>query len=175
MGKGVKSVLLALCLVGLAGDRTVEGAAEPRSAAGKRVDGGPARAYEAPVLEEALQNQDFRRVLFTAKRLQLVLMSIPPGGEIGEEKHERVEQALFCVAGAGTAVINGVESRFAAGDAVVVPAGTRHNFRNTGKEPLQLYTVYSPPNHIDGRVHHTAADAKADRENAEFGHRAEEP
>lgn len=173
MGSGTKVMLLAMGLLGVACNRRIEGAAQAQAPLAKRDGSARTPIYQAALLDLARHNQDFRHVVFTAERMQLVLMSIPPGGEIGEEMHARVEQALFCVSGAGTATINGVNSRFAAGDAAIVGMGTRHNFRNTGKEPLQLYTLYSPPNHIDGRVQHTQADAKADRADEEFGRQVE--
>jgi mannose-6-phosphate isomerase-like protein (cupin superfamily) len=97
-------------------------------------------------------------------------MSIPPGGEIGEEVHEHVEQTLFFLSGNGKAVIEGEEIAIESGSAVVVPPGTKHNFINTGDEDLKVYTVYAPANHIDGRVHITKEDADADTEDEEFGH-----
>jgi mannose-6-phosphate isomerase-like protein (cupin superfamily) len=129
-------------------------------------------AYRVNVVSEARATDDFRRVLFTGQRSQLVVMTIPPGGEIGEERHDHVEQTLFCLSGNGTAILDGARSPFAPGDAVVVTPGTRHNFLNTGADPLRIYTIYAPANHIDGRVHHTRADAAADEADEEFGHRA---
>jgi mannose-6-phosphate isomerase-like protein (cupin superfamily) len=128
-------------------------------------------SHRVNVVSEARANGDFRRVLFTGERSQLVVMTIPPGGEIGEERHDQVEQTLFCLSGNGTVILDGASSPFAPGDAVVVTPGTRHNFLNTGAEPLRIYTIYAPANHIDGRVHHTKADADADRADEEFGHR----
>jgi mannose-6-phosphate isomerase-like protein (cupin superfamily) len=129
-------------------------------------------AYRVNVVSEARATDDFRRVLFTGERSQLVVMTIPPGGEIGEERHDHVEQTLFCLSGNGTVVLDGARSPFVPGDAVVVTPGTQHNFLNTGAEPLRIYTIYAPANHIDGRVHHTKADADADVADEEFGHRA---
>jgi mannose-6-phosphate isomerase-like protein (cupin superfamily) len=96
-------------------------------------------------------------------------MHIPPGGEIGEETHAHVEQTLFFLSGSGKVILDGAESDISAGDVVVVTPGTRHNFLNTGTEPLKVYTIYAPPNHIDGRVHATKADADADTEDEAFG------
>ena len=104
----------------------------------------------------------FRRVLFTGPNSQLVVMRIPPGGEVGEETHEYTEQTLFFLSGTGEGVLDGKTFPIGPGDAVVVTAGTKHNFRNNGAEDLKIYTVYAPPNHIDGRVHKTKADADAD-------------
>ena len=106
----------------------------------------------------AERNPDFRRVLWTGKHTQLVIMTIPPGGEIGEEVHE-VDQILTFVAGVATAQVDGQESEVAQGDLVVVPAGTKHNFINAGPLPLVLYTVYGPPEHADGAVHATKEEA----------------
>lgn len=93
----------------------------------------------------AEQSTDFRRVLWTGRHVQLVIMTIPPGGEIGEEIHEGTDQILSFVSGTGEAVVAEQTHQIAQGDLVVVPAGTWHNFRNTGANPLVLYTVYGPP------------------------------
>ena len=106
----------------------------------------------------AERSKDFRQVLWTGKHTQLVIMTIPPGGEIGEEVHE-VDQILSFVSGVAQAVISGEKRNIAAGDLVVVPAGRTHNFVNTGPNPLVLYTVYGPPEHADGAVHHTKVQA----------------
>ncbi len=129
-------------------------------------------AYHANVGQETALNDNFRKVLYTGLKSQLVVMDIPPGGEIGEEVHEYVEQTLFFQSGSGIAVVDGQESPVAAGEVFVVPPGARHNFRNNGAEALKVYTVYAPPNHIDGRVHKAKADADADAEDEAFGHAA---
>ena len=122
------------------------------------------KGYVANIEALTLQNTDFRRVLYTARHSQLVLMSIAPGEDIGEEVHE-LDQFLRIEAGTGTAVLDGVEHAVADGTAVVVPAGTRHNFINTSAEhALKLYTVYSPPEHRDGVVRATKALAEASEE-----------
>ncbi len=108
-------------------------------------------------------NDDFRRVLYTAKHCQLVLMALKPKEEIGEEVH-KLDQFFRVEEGTGEAVLDGVRKAIRAGFAVLVPAGTAHNIVNTGSVPLKLYTLYSPPNHRDGVVHHTRADAEADSE-----------
>jgi len=108
----------------------------------------------------AEENPDFRRVLWTGKFSQLVIMTIPPNGEIGEEVHE-VDQILSFVSGVGEARVGGNKRKVVAGDLVVVPAGRKHNFVNTGPNPLVLYTVYGPPEHADGAVHHTKEQADA--------------
>jgi len=125
--------------------------------------------YKTNIIEQTRNNANFRKVLFTGTKTQLVVMSIPPGGEIGLEAHEHVEQALFFLSGKGKSILNGVEQDVAPGDAVVVTLGAKHNFKNTGAEPLKIYTVYSPPNHIDGTVHKTKAEADADIKDEEFG------
>lgn len=127
-------------------------------------------SYKTNIVSETERNTNFRTVLFTGKKSQLVVMDIPPGGEIGEETHEHVEQTLFFLSGSGTVILNGKEDAIAPGDVVVVTPGTRHNFINTGTEALKVYTVYAPPNHIDGRVHKTKADADADKKDESFGH-----
>ena len=116
-------------------------------------------AYAEDVTRLARENENFRQVLFTTERSQLVLMSIPAGEEIGEEVHEGIDQVLAFVAGEGEAVIEGERRRVTAGSVVVVPGGTRHNFVATGDSPLKLYTVYTPPEHPDGTVHRTKQEA----------------
>ena len=118
--------------------------------------------FEIAVVAE--QSADFRRVLWTGKHTQLVIMTIPPGGEIGEETHEENDQILSFVSGLGKAVIEGEERSLRPGDIVVVPGGTKHNFLNDGPNPLVLYTVYGPPDHADGAVHHTKEEADAAEE-----------
>jgi mannose-6-phosphate isomerase-like protein (cupin superfamily) len=108
----------------------------------------------------AEKNPDFRRVLWTGKHTQLVIMTIPPDGEIGEETHD-VDQILTFVSGVGRAKVSGATRNVAAGDLVVVPAGHKHNFVNAGPNPLVLYTVYGPPEHADGAVHRTKEEADA--------------
>lgn len=107
----------------------------------------------------AEENPDFRRVLWTGEHVQLVIMTIPPNGEIGEEVHEDTDQILTFVSGVGEAKVGGRTRKVAQGDLVAVPAGTKHNFVNTGPNPLVLYTVYGPPEHADGAVHKTKEEA----------------
>ncbi|MDZ7931618.1 cupin domain-containing protein [Rhodococcus sp. NPDC076796] len=109
----------------------------------------------------ARANPDFRKVLWTGKYAQIVLMTIPVGGEIGDEVHETTDQILNFVAGTGEAVLNGQSHRVEAGDLCAVAAGAQHNFRNTGDEPLVLYTVYGPPEHAAGASYATKVDADA--------------
>jgi len=107
----------------------------------------------------ALENNNFRKVLFTNEHSQVVLMSVLPGEDIGREVHETVDQVLVFVKGAGEAVVGTDTHNIGPGDMFVVPAGTEHNFTNTGHEALKLFTVYSPPEHPDGVVQVTKADA----------------
>jgi mannose-6-phosphate isomerase-like protein (cupin superfamily) len=111
----------------------------------------------------AVKNNEFRRVLYTAKNCQLVVMSLRPKEEIGAEVH-KLDQFFRVEEGSGEAVLDGVRTAIKAGFAVVVPAGAKHNIINTGIGSLKLYTLYAPPNHRDGVVHHTRADAEADNE-----------
>jgi mannose-6-phosphate isomerase-like protein (cupin superfamily) len=115
--------------------------------------------YSEDVARMARENEDFRRVMFTTERSQLVLMALRPGEEIGEEVHEGTDQVLAFVEGEGEAVIEGERRPVRAGGVAVVPAGTRHNFIASGGSALKLYTVYTPPEHPDGTVHHTKAEA----------------
>jgi mannose-6-phosphate isomerase-like protein (cupin superfamily) len=112
----------------------------------------------------AEQSADFRRVLWTGEHTQLVIMTIPVGGDIGLEVHEGNDQILTFVSGTGEARVAGETKPVTQGDLVVVPAGTEHNFVNTGPNPLVLYTVYGPADHADGAVHHTKADAESAEE-----------
>jgi mannose-6-phosphate isomerase-like protein (cupin superfamily) len=109
------------------------------------------------------ENETFRTVLYTAGNCQLVLMSINVGEEIGSETH-KLDQFFRVERGEGKAVLDGAATAISAGFAVLVPAGTAHNIINTGTEALKLYTLYAPPNHRDGVVHATRADALADHE-----------
>jgi mannose-6-phosphate isomerase-like protein (cupin superfamily) len=119
-------------------------------------------SYRTNITKAAQENENFRHVLFTGSKSQLVVMSVPPGGEIGEETHKHTEQTLFFLSGIGEGTLDDVKFPVISGDVVVVTPGTKHNFRNTSTENLKVYTVYAPPNHIDGRVHPTKADADAD-------------
>jgi mannose-6-phosphate isomerase-like protein (cupin superfamily) len=114
--------------------------------------------YTINIERETLENDDYRRVLYTGKHLQLVLMTLQPGEEIGLETHDEHDQFIRVEAGDGEAVLDGKKVPLGDGDIVVIPAGTEHNVTNTGSEPLRLYTLYSPPEHADGTVHHTKAD-----------------
>ncbi len=121
------------------------------------------KGYVQDIEGIATRNEDFRKVLYTARHCQLLVMALKPGEEIGAEVH-KLDQFFRVEQGSGEAVLDGVRTAIQAGYAVVVPAGARHNIINSGPEPLKLYTIYSPPNHRDGVVHHTRADAEADTE-----------
>ena len=121
------------------------------------------KGYVQDIESIAIGNSDFRRVLYTARNCQLVVMSLKPREDIGSEVH-KLDQFFRVEAGRGEAELDGVRTAIQAGHAVLVPAGTRHNIINTGSEPLKLYTLYAPPNHRDGVVHPTRADAQADTE-----------
>jgi mannose-6-phosphate isomerase-like protein (cupin superfamily) len=113
--------------------------------------------------DKTIANSYFRQVLFTAPHSQLVVMSLNPGEEIGTETHDNVDQFLRVESGEGKTVLNGQETAIKNGFAIVVPAGTEHNVINTSNtKPMKLYTIYSPPQHRDGTVHKTKAEAEAD-------------
>ncbi len=113
-------------------------------------------------------NEDFRRVLYSGKHLQLVLMTLQPGEEIGSEIHDSIDQFFRIEEGEGVVDIDGVENRVEDGSGVIVPSGARHNVRNTGQVPLKLYTLYGPPEHQDQVVQSTKADAEARHHDEEF-------
>lgn len=107
-------------------------------------------------------NDDYRRVLYTGPNTQLVLMTLQPGDQIGQETHEEHDQFIRVEAGAGIVLLNGERHTLSDGSAVVIPAGVEHNVLNTSDDtPLRLYTLYSPPEHPDGTVQHTKADEAA--------------
>lgn len=116
--------------------------------------------YTTNIEDQALNNTHFRQVIYTGKHCQLVLMSLLPGEEIGEETHDTVDQFFRIEAGEGKVIIDGEETLLADGSAIIVPAGAKHNLINTSTtNPLKLYTIYSPPNHPEGTLHHTKAEA----------------
>lgn len=118
--------------------------------------------YVGNIESDSLQNDYFRRVLYTSHNQQLVVMSLLPNEDIGEEVHQ-LDQFIRCEQGNGKAILNGEEHDIADGFVVIVPAGVRHNIINTSAtDRMKLYTLYSPPNHLDGTVHKTKADAVAD-------------
>lgn len=121
--------------------------------------------YFAHIEEESIKNDNFRKVLYTGKFSQLVVMSLLPGEDIGEEVHDHVDQFFRFEVGEGKAVLDGEEILFAADDVVIIPAGVKHNIINTSTtESLKLYTIYSPANHPEGTVHTTKAEAMAAEE-----------
>lgn len=123
------------------------------------------KAFIEPDLEQATEdNHDFRRVIHTGNHLQLVLMSLLPGEEIGDESHATHDQFFRIEKGKGTVSIDGVESKVGKNSAIIVPAGTRHNIANTGDKPMRLYTLYAPPQHRDGFVAPTRDLAEASNE-----------
>ncbi len=124
--------------------------------------------FFGPIEEQTLKNDNFRKVLFTGQHCQLVVMCLQPGEEIGNEVHSDVDQFFRIEQGEANFVLNNTEEHTVKSqDAVVIPAGTYHNVINTSKtRPLKLYTVYSPPNHPDGTVHKTKADAEAAEQHA---------
>ena len=120
------------------------------------------KGFKSNIEKDTVGNSNFRRVLYTGKHSQLVLMNLKPGEDIGEEVHNTIDQFLRFEKGEGVVSIDGVKHKVADGDAVIVPAGAMHNVTNTSKiKELKLYTIYSPPEHQDGTVRKTKADAVA--------------
>lgn len=161
----VAGALLMLLVIG-AGCASVQRAREAKetSPVGPNKKGVVMKGYVQDIESLAIKNDEFRRVLYTAKHCQLVVMALKPKEEIGAEVHKNLDQFFRVEEGSGEAVLDGVHTAIRAGFAVVVPAGMKHNIINTGTVPLKLYTLYAPPNHRDGVVHHTRADAEADNE-----------
>ncbi|MES2225335.1 MAG: cupin domain-containing protein [Patescibacteria group bacterium] len=120
------------------------------------------KGFVSNIEEDSLQNDNFREVLYTGTYMQLVVMSINPGEEIGEEVHGQ-DQFIRVEEGEGKAVLDGKEHELSDGFAVVVPAGTKHNIINTGTDSLKLYTIYAAPHHKDGVIHKTKAAAEKDK------------
>ncbi len=126
------------------------------------------KGYLINIEQASLENTYFRKVLYTDKNSQLVVMSLLPNEDIGEEIHE-LDQFIRCEAGQGKAILDDIPHDISDGFSVLVPAGTKHNIINTSSDKsLKLYTLYSPPNHIDGVIHKTKADAIADEERDHF-------
>jgi mannose-6-phosphate isomerase-like protein (cupin superfamily) len=121
------------------------------------------KGYIQNIEDVTVKNEDFRQVLYTAQNSQLVVMALKPKEAIGMEMH-KLDQFFRVEEGTGEADLDGVRTAISAGFAVLVPAGTNHNIINTGTVPMKLYTLYSPPNHQDGVVHHTQVEAKKDNE-----------
>jgi len=125
--------------------------------------------FSINIEEKTLQNDNFREVLYTTTRSQVVVMTLQAGEEIGQEKHEGHDQFIRVEAGEGVAILDGEKHRLEDGVAVVIPAGTEHNVINTSKtEAMRLYTIYSPPEHPDGTVHRDKAEA--DEYERQHGH-----
>jgi mannose-6-phosphate isomerase-like protein (cupin superfamily) len=121
------------------------------------------KGYIKNLESQTLNNSNFRQVIYTAKHCQLVLMALKSKEDIGEEVH-KLDQFFRVEEGSGEAVLDGVTTVIEAGFTVLVPAGTKHNIINTGKDSMKLYTLYSSPNHRDGITHATRAEANADNE-----------
>ena len=122
------------------------------------------KGYVVDIEKATKENGNFRKVLYTAKNSQLVLMSLRPGEDIGEEVHD-LDQFIRIEAGTGKAMLDGVEHGIEDDYAIVIPAGARHNIINTSTtNPMKLYTLYAPPNHRDGVIHKTKAEAETDEE-----------
>ena len=120
--------------------------------------------YSVDIERATLNNGHFRQVLFTGPKSQLVLMALQPGEDIGKETHPDTDQFIRVEAGEGKAVIDGKEIALRDGSAVVIPAGAEHNVMNVGRTALKLYTIYTPPEHPDGTIHHTKAEAQLHHE-----------
>jgi len=121
------------------------------------------KGYVENIEKLSLENEFFRKVLYTDTRVQLVVMSIAVSEDIGEEVHQ-LDQFIRVERGEGISVLDGVENLINDGSAIIIPQGVRHNIINTGVTPLKLYTLYAPPNHKDGTIHKTKAEAEADEE-----------
>ena len=126
------------------------------------------KGYNDNIETLTTENGDFRRVLYTGRHLQLVLMTLRPGEEIGSEVHDGIDQFFRFEEGEGVVDIDGVANQVADGSGVIVPSGARHNVRNTGNVPLKLYTLYGPPEHKDGITQASKADAEARHHDEEF-------
>ena len=122
------------------------------------------KGFVGDIEELTEDNSDFRRVLYTGHNLQLVLMSIEPGEEIGEEVHDDRDQFFRIEEGEGEISIDGVVHKVKGDDGIIVPQGASHNVKSVGKEALKLYTIYGPPEHVDGVVHATCEDAASAHE-----------
>ncbi len=121
------------------------------------------KGYVSNIEQLSLENENFRKVLYTDTRVQLVLMSLAVGEDIGEEVHD-LDQFIRVEKGTGVSVLDGVEHEISDGTAIVIPQGVRHNIINKGDGPMKLYTLYAPPNHKDGTIHKTKAEAEASEE-----------
>jgi mannose-6-phosphate isomerase-like protein (cupin superfamily) len=126
------------------------------------------RGFRDNIEQRTIENEDFRRVLYTGAHLQVVLMTLQPGEDIGEEVHEGIDQFFRIEEGTGVISIDGVDNMVEDDFAVIVPSGSRHNVTNTGDTPLRFYTIYGPPEHKDGIVQATKAEAEARHHVEEF-------
>jgi mannose-6-phosphate isomerase-like protein (cupin superfamily) len=122
------------------------------------------KGFKSNLEEDTLENKNFRKVLYTSQHLQLVLMNIKAGGDIGEEIHLKNDQFFRFESGEGKCIIDGNEYIVNGGDGIIVPAGAKHNIINTGKHELQMYTIYGPPNHQNGTIRGTREDAEKNDE-----------
>jgi mannose-6-phosphate isomerase-like protein (cupin superfamily) len=116
------------------------------------------KGFVTNIEKDTVKNNNFRKVIYTAKHSQLVLMSLKPNEDIGSEVHKTIDQFFRIESGTGKVVINGISHKISDGSAFIVPAGSEHNVINDGTDDLKLYSIYSPPNHIDGTIHKTKAD-----------------
>jgi mannose-6-phosphate isomerase-like protein (cupin superfamily) len=130
------------------------------------------KGFVGDIEKSTIKGSDFRHVLYTGKNMQLVLMALKPGEEIGEEVHADRDQFFRIEKGEGEVWIDGLKTKIASDVAIIVPAGARHNLRNTGVGPMKLYTLYAPPEHLDTTVHATKADAETAEEHFD-GHTSE--
>jgi len=126
------------------------------------------KGYIKNIEQKTLENSSFRKVLYTGKHLQLVVMSIDPGEDIGKEVHDTIDQFIRIESGSGIAYINGIETSLADDDAVVIPAGAEHNITNTGDTIMKLYSIYGEPEHKDGVNQETKSDTEARHKNEQF-------
>ena len=129
-------------------------------------------SYLGNIQQLVMRNDNFREIVFTGEKSQLVVMSIPAGSEVGDEIHKGVEQTLYIVSGICDVILDGNTTQVSGGDVVIVTPNIRHNFVNRGSEVVKIITTYSPPNHIDGRVHVSLQDALNDIEDERFSEEA---
>lgn len=126
------------------------------------------KGYIAPIEQETVENTHFRKVLYTGEHLQLVLMSLEPGEDIGMEVHGDIDQFIRIEAGSGIAYINNIETPIKEDDAIVIPAGSEHNIRNTSDLAMKLYTIYGKPEHLDGVIQETKEVAEQRHHHEQF-------
>jgi mannose-6-phosphate isomerase-like protein (cupin superfamily) len=122
------------------------------------------KGFVSNIEKDTIANTNFRKVLYTGKNSQLVLMSLLPGQDIGEEVHDDTDQFFRVEKGKGSVVINGTKKAISDGSAIIIPQGAKHNVINDGEEILSLYTIYSPPHHEDKILHRTKEEAESDKE-----------